>query len=235
MARLIVYTSIAQQELHNSLGPMVAYASAFVPATGFLLPPAPRRAPALLGTRATTPTCCRGAACPPGGPAPPPPPRRLLNRPGPRPVSPYAPTPPIFSVCAAGWPGPGTASCPHVLTVHPLGFAHLARGRGGRALARVLVFFPLAPRGTTSPRCLFGPAPEACASRCSLPNRLARIRRGLTLAGPSSLPNRPDSRRFVSSLCQHCARPAPARPCRAAATRAWPRSGWPVRSTLERT
>ena len=54
---------------------------------------------------------------------------------------------------------------------------------------------------------------RAACPQC-LPNRLAGVRRGLTPAGPSSLPNRPDFRRFVSSLCPHRARPAPARPCR---------------------
>ena len=45
-----------------------------------------------------------------------------------------------------------------------------------------------------------------------LPNRLARARRGLTPAGPSSLLNRSDSRHFTPSLCPHRARPAPAHP-----------------------
>ena len=70
-------------------------------------------------------------------------------------------------------------------------------------------FPPYAPRVITSPRCPFGPAPEAYASRCSLPNRLARVLRGLTPAGPSSLLNRPDSRRFTPSLCPHRAHPGP--------------------------
>ena len=59
---------------------------------------------------------------------------------------------------------------------------------------------------------------------------------GLTPAGPSSLPNRPDSRRFVSSLSPHRARPAlaacvarhgPPGPGRSRG----PRSGGPVCST----
>ena len=72
------------------------------------------------------------------------------------------------------------------------------------------MFPPYAPRVTTSPRCPFGPAPEAYASRCSLPNRLARVRRGLTPEDPSSLENLLDSLSFVSSLCPHFALPAPA-------------------------
>ena len=66
-----------------------------------------------------------------------------------------------------------------------------------------------------------------------LPNRLARVRRGLTPEGPSSLLNRLNSRRFTLSLCPHRAHPAPARPCRM--TRAGPPTGGPVRSTPERT
>ena len=74
------------------------------------------------------------------------------------------------------------------------------------------VVSPSAPRGTTSPRCPFGPAPKVYASRCSLPNRLARVRRGLTQAGPSSLLNLPDSSRFTPSFCPHRAhRRRPAR------------------------
>ena len=150
-----------------------------------------------------------------------------------------APFPPRLN--AVGRSGSGVPGAPssasRLFIVHACGPAcphrsapaapHVGRARPGAC------FFPYAPRVTTSPRCPFGPAPKAYASRCRLPNRLARVRRGLTPAGPSSLLNRSDSRSFTPSLCPHRACPAPARPCRT--TRAGPPSGGPVRSTPERT
>ena len=75
-----------------------------------------------------------------------------------------------------------------------------------------------------SPLCTYESA--LCSQRVAcLQNRLARVLHGLTPSGPSSPPNRTDSSRLVSSLCQHRARPAPARPCRATQAVAGPRPG----------
>ena len=89
----------------------------------------------------------------------------------------------------------------------------------------------LPPTETTSPRCPFGPAPEAYASRhgCSLPNRPARVRRGLTPAGPSSgIIGRIPAASPRHSVRTALARRQPARPCM---TRAGLPLVGPVRST----
>ena len=126
---------------------------------------------------------------------------RPLGRPHPRPRLPAHP--PTFPACAVGRRGPGATSRPHLLTAHARGFAHLARGHrdGGRTPAPPpppQVFPPLTLRGTTSPCCPFGPAPEAYASRCSLPNRLARVLPGLEVSRGRT----PATWRQVPSRCR---------------------------------